>query len=227
MFVALLLGGGAVAAVALTKGQTPDQQPEVSLAAQVAVKPTLGYGSMPGATITQLTKTGVIGRLQSIKGGLSTAPATTATLVNVQGVSSTSSGTQSGTLTQEQLDVIATYGKAAYDNMSADAKTAAAKALSKELKLDPPLTGDEDWDAIAKIAGGAAGAAAFSWAPGGVVWGPIVGAYFGVKIEEFFNKSGDEIKNWFRSRWSDIDGWVEGKVSAGYHEVVKFFGAIF
>jgi hypothetical protein len=129
--------------------------------------------------------------------------------------------------TAEQLAIIEKYGKAAYDSLSADAKKKGAAEMSKLLKLDPPLTGDEDWETIAKIAGGAAGVAAFGWLPGGAVWGPIVGSYLGIKLEELLSKDAEEIKEWFQSRWSDIESWVGGTVSDGASAVGKFFGSIF
>lgn len=128
---------------------------------------------------------------------------------------------------QQIFDTIDTYGKAAYDQMSKDAKKAGAKAMSEALGLDPPMTGDEDWETIAKIAGGAAGVAAFGWLPGGAVWGPIVGAYFGVKLEEFLSGNVDDVKDWFKSRWSDIESWVSDTVGDARDAVGDFFSDIF
>lgn len=131
---------------------------------------------------------------------------------------------------QQKLDEINSYGEAAYNNLDDGAKRAGAKALSDQLKLDPPLKGDESWDDIAKVAGGAAGAAALGWIPGGQIIGPMVGAYLGVKLEELIGKNVDDIKAWFKTRWTDIEGWVKGAandVEDAVSDTIDYFGGWF
>lgn len=131
---------------------------------------------------------------------------------------------------QAKLAEVERYAKAAYTNLDGAAKKKGADTINKALKLDPPLSGDESWEDLAKITGGAAGVAVFGWAPGGVVWGPIVGSYLGVKLEELVNKNLDEIKSWFKGRWSDIESWVEGvgdKIESAARDVIDYIGGWF
>lgn len=131
---------------------------------------------------------------------------------------------------QQKLDMIKDYAKAAYINMDQAAKKAGAKALNEELKLDPPLDGTEDWEKLAATAGGAAGAAALGWIPGGAYIGAIAGAYLGVKIEELISKNADEIKEWFSSRWNQIEDWVKdayNDVEGAISDAIDYIGGWF
>jgi hypothetical protein len=131
---------------------------------------------------------------------------------------------------QQKLDEVERYAKAAYDNMAKDGKKAGAKAASELLKLDPPLSGDESYEDMAKIIGGAAGAAALGWLPGGAVLGPICGAWLGVKLEELVSKNVDEVKDWFKSRWNGIENWVSGvgsDIEDGVKDAIDYFGGWF
>lgn len=226
--IPIAVGGGAVAYVAAKRGQTPAQTPEVNLQAAIDARPELGNGTQPGATTTQLRNLGTAftAKRNAIMGGSAPTTLTTDNYDVSSGLWGLEGPTEYGEIDralQEKLDLIKKYGQAAYDKLSDDAKKASAKALSEQLDLDPPLDGSESWSDIAAIAGGAAGLAAFGWLPGGAVWGPIVGTYLGVKLEELISKNSDEIKQWFSDKWGDIEEWVK---DAG-HEVSDWFGEIF
>lgn len=131
---------------------------------------------------------------------------------------------------QEKLDLVNRYGQAAYDKMAQEAKEAAARAVSEELGLDPPLDGTETWETIAKVTGGAVGAAALGWIPGGAALGAVVGAYLGVKLEELISKNSDEIKAWFSGKWDGIESWVTGvgsDIEDGTRDVIDYIGGWF
>lgn len=219
----LLIPGAAIAVA--SNGATPNQSAPPNVAPNGGVKTsTPSRGSLVGDALKGGVVVGVspTTKLSALKSRLGLVG-----LTSVQAGVLQSSSPSVDAATQEILDTVDAYGEAAYNNMSKDAKKAGAKALSDTLKLDPPLSGDEDWETIAKIAGGAAGAAAFGWAPGGAVWGPIVGAYFGVKLEVFLSGSADDVKKWFKSRWSQIENWVKGEVGDVADAVGDFFGHIF
>lgn len=219
-----------IAVAANSSGGTPAQAPT-----QIAPNGgALISSPTRGMTIGDSLNANLLGGISVGKG--SVAAGKLSRLGNISGVQGlvankiTSSAPYSSPIDSEaqaKLDAIAAYGKAAYDQMSADAKKAGAKALSDQLHLDPPLKGDETWETIAKISGGAAGVAAFGWLPGGAVWGPIVGSYLGVKLEELLSKNTDEIEGWFKSKWAGIEGWVKGEVNDAENAVSHFFSSIF
>lgn len=131
---------------------------------------------------------------------------------------------------QQKLAEIESYAKAAYNNMDDAARKKGAAAANELLKLDPPLTGKESWEDMSKAIGAAAGAAALGWIPGGQVIGPIVGAWLGAKLEDLVSKNIDEIKDWFKGRWSDIEGWVTGAYGEAkevVNDVVDYIGGWF
>jgi hypothetical protein len=131
---------------------------------------------------------------------------------------------------QEKLDLVKRYGQAAYDRMTKEAKEAAAREVSEQLGIDPPLDGTETWETIAKVAGGAAGAAALGWIPGGAAVGAVVGAYLGVKLEELISKNADEIKAWFAGKWEGIEDWVQGvggDIEQGTKDAIDWIGGWF
>jgi hypothetical protein len=221
----LVAGGAAGAAVVVAKSTSPTPTQVTSTG---GVKGT--GASAPGSAITdQLTSIGVVSigssSVSTLKSRYSALTQVVATPLSTSDRAPNTSPVDAAL--QQKFDTIDQYGNAAYDKLSADAKKAGAAALSKALDLNPPLSGDEDWKTIAKIAGGAAGVAAFGWAPGGAVWGPIVGSYLGVKLEELLSKDVDGIKNWFKGRWADIESSIEGAVHDAVNSVESWVGSIF
>jgi hypothetical protein len=205
--IPVLVAGGGIAYVAATSGSPPSAAP-TKIAAGGGINITAGAASPGGTIVSQVAALGVApiatrtysGRPQFASGLIAAIP-------------SYYVAPQSNPIDaelQKKLDYINQYGQAAYENMDAAAKQKGAAILNDQLKLDPPLKGDESWETVAKIAGGAAGTAALGWLPGGAIVGPMVGAYLGVKIEELLSKNVDEIKTWFSSRWSSIESWVKG-----------------
>jgi len=235
--LALITIGGGAAALAVHSGETADQtaaQTQVgSMEQAVQSRPLLG---------SKLATVGVtIGQLQS---NLSPAPGVTAPVVKkltisrsyatelrsrLFGVSSGNASNPVDPQIQAKLDEIDKYGKAAYNQLSAEAKKEGAKALSESLGIDPPLKGDETWETIASVAGSAAGAAvgAYIGGPIGAKLGAIVGAYLGVKLEELISKDLDKIGDWFKSKWSDIENWVGDEASDAANAVGNWLGSIF
>lgn len=110
-----------------------------------------------------------------------------------------------------KFDEIEAAAQKAYNDANEVAKAKAADALNKELKLDPPLTGHEDWKTVSAVVGGATGGAI-----GGAIGGPLgaklgalAGAYLGVKLEELIEKNLDEIKEWISDKWGDVKEFAE------------------
>lgn len=112
---------------------------------------------------------------------------------------------------QKKFDAIEAAIKKTYDDANEVAKAKAADALNKELKLDPPLTGHEDWATVSSVVGGATGGAI-----GGAIGGPLgaklgalAGAYLGVKLADLVAKNWDELKEWFGDKWDDIKDFAD------------------
>lgn len=107
---------------------------------------------------------------------------------------------------QQAIDSMLSQAQAAYEVMSPAARAAAADEMNQALELDPPLNGNETWETIARVAGGAAAAGACNAIPGiGTAASPlcaIAGAYLGVKLEEWLSKAVpdavDATIGWFR-----------------------------
>lgn len=121
----------------------------------------------------------------------------------------------------EKLSVINQYAEAAYGKLDAAARKKGADFLNDSLHLDPPIKEDAKWKDIAGAVGAAAGGAVGGYIGGpiGAKLGAMVGAYLGVKLEEFLSKHVDEIKDWFKSKWSDIEDWASGVASDAYDYV--------
>jgi hypothetical protein len=130
---------------------------------------------------------------------------------------------------QQKLAEIESYARAAYENMDQAAKEEGAKLLNDQLKLDPPLKGDESWEEVARRAGDDAGSkiGGLFGGPAGEKLGAIAGAYLGVKLEELISKHKDEVAAWFKSRWSDIESWVSNTAGDVVDEVSEWIGSIF
>lgn len=226
--LALLVGVPAVAVVgasAVGTGATPASAVPTKLAPNGGVQISKPASSSTGL---QMIRGMVIGTANPRTSSKSAIPKTDIAWVAPQKPPSATNAID--TELQAKLDEINAYGAAAYDNLSAEAKAKGAAALNDQLKLDPPLSGDESWEDVAKIAGGAAGAAALGWLPGGQVLGPMVGAYLGVKLEELVSKNVDDIKAWFKGRWTDIESWVKGAahdVEDAVSDTIDYIGGWF
>ncbi len=109
---------------------------------------------------------------------------------------------------QQKLDALEAAAKKAFNDANEVAKAKAAEYLNKELKLDPPLTGHEDWEAVSAVVAGAAGAAAGTALCGPVCGklGAMAGAYLGTEIGEWLGKAWPEIEEWLDDTWSDVEG---------------------
>lgn len=124
---------------------------------------------------------------------------------------------------QKKFDLIEAAAKKNFEDANEVAKAKAAETLNKELKLDPPLTGHEDWKTVSAVVGGATGGAvgAAIAGPIGAKLGALVGAYLGVKLEELIEKNWDDLEDWIGDKWGDIKdfasdaydevaGWIPG-----------------
>jgi hypothetical protein len=112
---------------------------------------------------------------------------------------------------QAKLDTVEAAAQKAYNDANEVAKAQAADTLNKQLKLDPPLNGHEDWETVSAVVGGATGGAI-----GGAIGGPIgakigamAGAYLGVKLEDLLAKNLDEIEDWIKGKWGDIEDFAK------------------
>lgn len=134
---------------------------------------------------------------------------------------------------QAKIDTIEAYGKAAYNKMTSGARKEGAQAMNKELNLDPPLDGSESFEdvmhRIAPAIGGTVGAAVGGalGGPAGAAIGAFCGKYLGVKYEELLAKAIPEIKDFFRSKWADIENWVSGAAHDAYDTVSGWFDDAF
>lgn len=116
-----------------------------------------------------------------------------------------------------KLDALDSAMQSAYNGMAAGAKSAAADQLNQSLSLSPPLTGNETWEQVARVAGGAAGVAGCNLIPGiGTAVSPLcglAGAYLGVKLED-----------WMATALPDIQSWVTQSFPNAVQSVVDDVG---
>jgi hypothetical protein len=169
-------------------------------------------------------------RLSAARDGRGSFPVGTAPSPTTIGETSSNYSSTIDPALQQKLDEVESYAHAAYNNMDDEARRRGAAIANEELKLDPPLTGKESWEDMSRIVGGAVGAAALGWIPGGAALGAIAGAWLGVKLEDLISKNIDEIKDWFKGKWSDIEGWVTGtasKIEDGAEAVIDYIGGWF
>ena len=106
---------------------------------------------------------------------------------------------------RQKLDLLNQAMEAGYSKMNSAAKSAAADQLNQQLALDPPLKGNEDWQTVSRVAGGAAGAVGCT-AVGLGSAAPLcsmAGAYLGVKLED-----------WMASELPGLKSWVSDNVGA-------------
>lgn len=122
---------------------------------------------------------------------------------------------------QKKFGLIEAATKKAFDDANEVAKAKAAEYLNKELKLDPPLTGHEDWKAVGAVVGGVAGGAigGYLGGPLGAKLGSLVGAYLGTKLADLLAKNWEELKAWVSETWGDVKEWVSDTAGDVYDEV--------
>ena len=116
--------------------------------------------------------------------------------------------------------------KAEYDKLSAAAKKAGAAKLSEELGIKPPLTGNESWEQVGKIAGGAAGGAACGAIPGAQAAAPLcamAGAYLGKKLSVLIGEQWDKVDDWIEDKWDDAADAVTDAVGDAYDTIKGWF----
>jgi hypothetical protein len=119
---------------------------------------------------------------------------------------------------QKKLALIEAAAHKAFDDANEVAHAQAAETLNKELKLDPPLTGHEDWKTVGAVAGGAVGGVvgAYFGGPLGAKIGALVGAYLGTKLADLLAKNWDELKSWVSDKWGDVKDWVSDTAEDAY-----------
>jgi hypothetical protein len=118
---------------------------------------------------------------------------------------------------QQKIDLLAEAAEASYRAMDAAGRNAAANQLNQKLDLNPPLDGNDSWETVARVAGGAGGAAVCNAIPGvGTAASPlcaIAGSYLGVKLED-----------WISSEMPALKAWVNDNVVGGVRDVIDDIG---
>lgn len=119
-------------------------------------------------------------------------------------------------VTQMESDLTGEF-KAKYQMLSSDAKVAGAAILNEKLKLNPPLSGKEDYKALSARVGGAVGGAAagavcayFSAgaaAPLCAMGGAYLGTKLGPVVAEYTTKSVKAIGNTLESGIKKLKFW--------------------
>lgn len=154
-------------------------------------------------------------------GSVSTAPAIKTTTWNYGAPGSSNNIDPS---LRAKLDAAMAYAKKQFENANEVAKAKAADALNKEFKLDPKLTGHEDWDTISAVVGGATGAAlgAAIGGPFGAKVGALLGAYASKTLTDWIDSTNWASAypappggQWFKSYLDDLDKLA--KLSGGHN----------
>lgn len=201
--------------LAPTGGSTIAQASNPPLAAPPIRKDGTVLSIMGGTRAgTVTTRDRAISSISSI--GFDTTPALPYAQLVTSAWGVTLSQVNSDPVLQQKLDQVEALAKKTYEDANAVAKAAAADKLNKELKLDPPLTGHEDWKTVCAVVAAAAGAAA-----GGALCGPICakvgalcGAYLGAKLGDLLAKNYDDLKDWLEGKWSTLKGYAEDVADA-------------
>lgn len=124
---------------------------------------------------------------------------------------------------RQKLDLLnAAMGKA-YEGLSSAAKSSAADQLNTQLNLDPPLRGNETWDTVARIAGGAAASAGCDAIPGiGAAVSPLcamAGAYLGVQLEQWMASELPGLQSWVNDNLGGVVGAISDQLSDWWHSI--------
>lgn len=135
--------------------------------------------------------------------------------------------TNQGSLTaQQKIKEVEAEAKRRYAALSSEAKKKGAAALSKALKIEPPLDGTETWDAIGKRAGAAGGAAVCTAVPGAQLAVPlcaIAGAYFGEKLADWMADKWKDVSSYAKEAWSDVRSTVTDAAGDAYDTIRGWF----
>lgn len=121
-----------------------------------------------------------------------------------------------------KVDALLQAGYGVFSTMSDAAKAAAAQKMNSQLGTH--MTGNETWQQVASIAGGAVGTVACNAIPGiGTVASPlcaIAGSYLGVTLESWMESNMDDIKRWINQN-------VPNAVGNIIDEIGDWLGSIF
>lgn len=124
---------------------------------------------------------------------------------------------------RQKLDLLNQGMQTAYAGMSAAAKAAAADQMNQKLNLDPPLRGNETWETVARVAGGAVGAVACNAIPGvGTAVSPLcamAGAYLGVELEQWMATELPGLQSWVSDNIGGAISAVGDQISDWWHEI--------
>jgi hypothetical protein len=122
-----------------------------------------------------------------------------------------------------KLDLLDSAMQYAYGQMSAAAKAKAADELNQKLNLDPPLRGNEDWQTIARAAGGAIGGVACNAIPGiGTAATPLcamAGSYLGVQLEQWMQTEMPGLESWVSENVGNVVSSIGDKISDWLHDL--------
>lgn len=123
-----------------------------------------------------------------------------------------------------KLDLLSATAEAAYNKMDTAGRSAAANQLNQSLDIQPPLNGSDSWQTVARVAGGAGGAAVCNAIPGiGTAASPlcaIAGAYLGVKLEDWISQEMPALGSWVSANFSA----AAGAIASTAQDVVKDVG---
>jgi hypothetical protein len=124
---------------------------------------------------------------------------------------------------RQKLDLLNLALEKGYTAMSAAAKSAAADQINQRLELDPPLRGNETWETVARVAGGAIGGVACNAIPGiGTAVSPLcamAGAYLGVKLEDWMASELPGLKSWVSENLGDVVDSIGDKLSEWWNDI--------
>lgn len=124
---------------------------------------------------------------------------------------------------RQKLDLLDSSLQYAYAQMSAAGKSAAADKLNQSLNLDPPLRGNEDWQTVSRIAGGAVGGVACNAIPGiGTAASPLcamAGAYLGVQLESWMATELPGLQSWVSENVGNVVSAVGDQLSDWWHSI--------
>jgi hypothetical protein len=124
---------------------------------------------------------------------------------------------------RQKLDLLNLALEKGYSAMSNAAKVTAADQMNSRLNLDPPLKGNESWEQVARIAGGAVGAAGCSAIAGiGAAIAPLcamAGSYLGVQLENWMQSELPGLKEWVSGNLGAVVDTIGDKISDWFHDI--------
>lgn len=124
---------------------------------------------------------------------------------------------------QAKLDLAQQAMKLAFDKLDAAGKSAAADKINQALDLNPPLKGNETWETVARVAGGAGGTALCNLIPGvGAVASPLcamAGAYLGVQLEQWMSANMGDLQSWVSDNLGQVINNIGDDISDWFHSL--------